>query len=152
MTGWDRVHDLLDARRDPLADPQVQAWLEVHPDQLAEVVAVRAATATLAAPVAARLGLRLAVAAVVLLAAAAVALRGRWSGSPAPLPSPRIAAGGAVLSLRLEIEVLGCNESVRMRDDMGTLVRTRTTSFTRSLADPAFPPRIEVCVLENQRR
>jgi hypothetical protein len=49
----DRVHDLLDRRRDPLADPACTAFLAEHPERAPDLARLLERCAALATPVAA---------------------------------------------------------------------------------------------------
>jgi len=99
-----RVHDLLDARLDPLADPAVRDGLRTRPDLLDVVVGLRAAARDLA-------GLRPGTAAprrrvrwFAGTAAAAAVLAGAVAfGRPAPTAvDPTTHAGGRIVAASLE--------------------------------------------------
>lgn len=89
---WARVHALLDARRDPLADPAICAWVETDGEALQALVELRARLVEVARPAERSPG-----AALARLADAGS--RQRTEGAAAPRRRRRRAAAAASLAL-----------------------------------------------------
>lgn len=112
------VHDLLDRRIDPLADPAARAWLLAHPEALEHFAALRrtlsALPRTLPAPPVPtprakhrrRWPWPLASAAAVA-AAVILGLRTPAAPEPPPLPQPELVAGAVVTWSATTHEVRG---------------------------------------------
>ena len=122
-TFFARLHDCLDARRDPLDDAELVAYLDEHPEHLAAFAALRADLRALAVPRATRRRWPWFVAAGSAAAAAFVAVAvAAWAREPEPACTPRILTASLEdLRPRAHIAVSWC---VRQ-----PLIRTPTTTF-----------------------
>ncbi|MFY9345904.1 MAG: hypothetical protein WAT39_25655 [Planctomycetota bacterium] len=128
----DRLHDLLDARQDPLADAACVQFLAEHPDRLAafarghERLAALPAVAPLAAPPGLRRRLPWLLAAAAVAAVTAFARR----GTPAPaavVPAGRVLAA----SLQPILPTLGAAATVRASTVLLAGPTARLETFTQ---------------------
>ena len=100
-TFWRRVQEHLDARRDPLDDPEVQRFLEDNPQHLGGYAELQHGLRALQ-PVAGprRRKVPWAAAAVVLCALGLLWILGPGNGE---LPAPDVAEGGRILEVDITI-------------------------------------------------
>jgi hypothetical protein len=100
---WQRIHEHLDARRDPLEDPEVRRFLEENPDQLEEFAELQRGLRALAPVFAPRRRKVPWVAAALVICALGVS----WLLAPGntDLPTPDIAHGGRVLKAEVTIVI-----------------------------------------------
>ncbi len=160
---WSRVHALLDARCDPLADAEVQAWLADDVEAMASVVALRAVVCTLPRR---RTMARVAVAAALVM----VAIGGVWAVwwsertaasraapvaaqpavQPGPLPFPDVLRGDFVRAFTATVEVLGDDASVTVTRTEHNVTCERRTHWIA--ASPDSRVTLEVCTLDTNLR
>ena len=98
---WRRIHEHLDARRDPLDDPEVRRFLEENPDQLERFAELQHGLRALAPVFGARRRRIPWVAAALVICALGVS----WllAQEDDQLPTPDIAPGGKVLEADITI-------------------------------------------------
>lgn len=98
---WQRIHQHLDARRDPLDDPEVQRFLEQNPEHLEEFAKLQEGLRALAPA----LGPRRRQMPWAAAAAVACALGVLWFLAPKDdeLPTPDMAIGGKILEAEITI-------------------------------------------------
>ncbi len=160
---WPRVHALLDARRDPLADAEVQAWLADDVEAMASVVALRAVLSTLPRR---RSVVRVAAAAALVV----MAIGGAWSAwrwqrtaasraapvaaqpadQPSPLPFPDLLRGDFVRAFTATVEVLGDDASVTVTRTEHNVTCERRTQWVA--ASPDSRVTLEVSSLDTNLR
>jgi hypothetical protein len=151
-----RLHTLLDQRRDPLDEPDVQAWLLERPDQLEAFARWRSALGTtpMRAPQASpsRRWKRLLPLAAVLLAAAVVGTRQCVvRPASAPLPRPDFAAAGRIVSFSTCLAVVGSGDAEAGHAaswSATTCAGTAAVHRAATVAWRAFPyPSVPICVM-----
>ena len=156
-----RVHAWLDARRDPLDDPEVVAWLESHPEDLEAFARVRAVPELLRGAdrargagrvPAARRGSRVARVAALLLVLAVPAAW--WILRPAPRPpseSLTAAQPPAVARAELVCSVWTPEASDETRVSLSGSLRTRRQVYPSAVAtDAGAPVGVLRAVIETQ--
>lgn len=163
---WQTVHAHLDAGRDPLDDPAVQAALLADAEALERVVALRsvltgvALAGDAARPRRARPRRRwvAAAAALFLVATAVVCWPPRRSAAEpksTALPMPIFATAGEVRSAHAELCVQAGDKIVRVRRVDGVIASQRSAVVTMN-AEPPTPGRsamlVALAYFENQLR
>lgn len=164
---WIAVHAHLDAGRDPLDDPAVQAALLTDAQALERVVALRgvlsgvALSSGAASPGRARpwRPLVAAAAALFVVVASVVCWPARRAPDAAPqhgsLPMPKFASTGAVRRCVAELCVQAGDKLVWVRREEGVLTRQRSAVVTMD-AEPPTPGRsamvVALAYYENQLR
>lgn len=100
---WQRIHEHLDARKDPLEDPEVRRFLEENPDQLERFAELREGLRALA-PVFGRRRRKVPWVAAALVICGLGAL---WLLAPGntDLPTPDIAHDGRILEADVTIVI-----------------------------------------------
>lgn len=164
---WTAVHAHLDAGRDPLDDPAVQAALLADAEALETFVALRGALAGVALSGAAASPRRArrwrplvaAAAALVVVVASVVYWPARRAPDAAPngdpLPMPNFATTGAVRRCVAELCVQAGDKLVWVRREEGVLTRQRSAVVAMD-AEPPTPGRsamvVALAYYENQLR